>query len=416
MSRDPIVVARLRLTTQFGALCGLLLVAMGFGTYFYVRQALFSGFETTHALAVQSMLETVSAPSDAMTASTPIVNKREFQEEFEELNVTLGVIAVRVWTPEGQLLAEAGVDHSPVSYNGPSTEFRGAPAHLSIVRRQPFKGGLIAVTRRAGALAQDLETLWRALLFLVPFGFLASLLIGWIMAGRSLRPVTQAFAQQRAFMADAAHEFRTPLSILRTHAEVHLDGESDAEKSRAALGVIARASQQLSSMLDDLLYLSRSDAAALAPKKRAFDLEDLLEETLEGFQPLAAKAGVEIELVRSGPMKLQGDPSQIARLFGILIDNALRHGNEGRLDVRIERRRSQVLVSVEDGGPGISADLLPRVFDRFVRGEAAHERHAEGHGLGLSIAQSIVQSHGGSLVLSRNARGGTTAQISLPVD
>lgn len=409
MSRDPISRARIRLAFQFAVVCALLLVGAGGGVYLYVRHALHAAFDGAHDLAIRSVLENVEAGPSGLD-----VRKAGFIEEFDELRGTLGVVSASLWSADGRKLADAGVDVAP---RGPARELSGSGDALILIRREPVRighaAGVVVVARHAADLARDLAAFRRGLVLFLPLALLGALGAGWIMAGRSLRPVRQAFDEQRAFMADASHEIRTPLSIIQTHAEVPLDGETDISTMKASLDVVARTAGQLGVLVNDLLYLARSDATGISPSRVPFDLEELLEETVEAFGPLAATKGSRIVLGTFHEVEMTADPSQLQRLVGILIDNALRHGLPGEIEVSAKRNGKNVEVCVSDVGPGIPEDMLPRVFDRFVRGEAS--RTSNGHGLGLAIARSIVNAHGGSLKLDQNARGGTTASVTIPV-
>ncbi len=388
----------------------MLLVSSGCGAYLYVRHALHAAFDSAHDLAIRSVLENVRSDVSGLA-----VGQTEHVEEFEELEDTLGVVGASVWSMDGRPLARAGIDVTPT---GPPRELSGSGSGVVLIRRDPITvdghDGVVVVARRAADLARDLAAFRRGLLLVLPLALLGSLGAGWVMAGKSLVPVRNAFEQQRIFMADASHELRTPLSIIQTHAEVPLDGEPDVATMKASLAVIGRTAAELGLLVGDLLYLARSDAVGLSLSRVTFDLEDLLEETVEGFGPIAEERGSRLVLTGSEGVEVRADPSQLRRLVGILIDNAVRHGIPAEIDVAVTRSGKNLEVRVSDAGPGIPDDLFPRVFDRFVRGDAARTASG-GYGLGLAIGRSIARAHGGSLELSRNDRGGTTARAVLPI-
>lgn len=404
--------ARWRLAARFAGLVLVLLVAGGVAVYSHVRHTLLDAFDSTHELAIRSALESVN-----VQGTTVLVDAREFHEEFEELRQTLGVTAVVLWDSQGHELARAPTQDPPWAAAGPGREVLGDGPRAVVVRREPLgdggRSGLLLVSRRAGDMLAPLASLQRSLLFLVPLTALGALAVGWAMAGQSLRPVRRAFEQQRAFMADASHELRTPLAIIRSQAEVSVDAGD--ESLRPALAVILRTATRLGSLIDDLLFLSRADAEALRPQRRPFFLDDLVEETLEAFEPLArAKGSRFLLVVPRGDAEVHADPGQIHRLLAILLDNALRHGDPGPIRVTVERGERGVLLGVEDSGPGLPPGQQRRVLERFVRGERALSRGIEGHGLGLAIAQSIVLVHGGTITLGPGDLGGTLVTISLP--
>ncbi|MBX3216509.1 MAG: HAMP domain-containing histidine kinase [Labilithrix sp.] len=412
MQADPVRSARWRLALRFTLGIAALLVGSGLGVHAYARHLLLGAFDSAHDLAIHSVLENVAVRGDDVH-----VDARGFAEEFEELNVALGVVAAVVWSADGRELARAGVDHEPIAASGPPREVRGDGGRMVVVRREPLgigpARGVVAVSRRAGDIARDLESLQRALTLIVPFALLAALGFGWMMAGRSLAPVRRAFEQQRAFMADTSHELRTPLAVLRAHAEVHADG--DPGQMRAALAVVSRSAAHLSVLVDDLFFLARADAAALSPRRLRFSMNELVEEAVLAFEPRAAARGSKLVLA-SPPddVEVEADPAQIQRLVALLVDNAVRHADPGDVEVSLARAASQVVLRVEDGGPGIPPDLAPRVFDRFVRGVEPAGAKERGFGLGLAIAKSIVIAHGGSISLARGARGGVAAVVRIP--
>lgn len=412
LSADPVRVARWSLALLFTLVVAILIVGTGVTVYAYTRQVLLDAFDAAHDLALNSALETVEPGSPKAR-----VNHVEFAKEFDELNVSLGVVAVKVWSADGETLAEAALDHTPLTADGPARELHGDGNRTVVVRRRRFgegqTGGVVAVSRRAGDVAIELASLRRGLLFIAPIALLGAFGIGWIMAGKSLRPVKRAFERQQAFMADTSHELRTPLSIIRTHAEIHQ--ESDAPEMRTALAIVARTAAQLSKVVDDLTFLARADAAALSPRRIAFSLDELVEEATLAFEPEAKAKGSRLLLEpRSADIKVEADPAQIQRLVALLIDNALRHADPGDIEISVGLTGGLVEIRVEDGGPGVPSNLLPRVFDRFVRGDSATRAGDKGLGLGLAIASSIVHAHGGSIRLQRGARGGTAAIVRLP--
>lgn len=384
----------------------------GLGVHAYAKHLLLGAFDSAHDLAVHSVLENVS-----VSGADVHVDARGFAEEFEELNVALGVVAAVVWSADGRELARAGVDHDPIAAAGPPREVRGAGDRMVVVRREPLgvgpARGVVAVSRRAGDIARDLESLQRALTLIVPFAMLAALGFGWVMAGGSLAPVRRAFEQQRAFMADTSHELRTPLAILRAHAEVHADGEP--AEMRAALAIVSRSAAHLSVLVDDLFFLARADAAALSPRRLGFSLSELVEEVVLAFEPKAAAHGSKLVLAPPpDDVVVEADPAQMQRLVALLVDNAIRHAHPGDVEVSVTQAGGHVVLRVEDGGPGISPDLAPRVFDRFVRGVEPAGAKERGFGLGLAIAKSIVTAHAGSITLATGARGGVAAVVRIP--
>lgn len=405
--RDPLRTARWSLALRFAALVTFLLAGGSVGVFVYVRHALLTSFDATHDLAIRSLRETLVQRGPVLSVKNP-----EFHEEFDELSATLGVVSASLWEADREL-AHASMLPERFPPRGLAREVRGEREHTLVIRREQVgaSGAVLVVARRAGDLELSLTSLGRGLLLLGPAGLLGALALGWAMSRQALRPVQHAFDQQRAFMADASHELRTPLAVIRAQAEVQLDAESDLVGMRAALGQIARTAADLSRFVDDLLFLARTDAAALPPRRLVVALDELVEEALETFEPLAHTRGSTLRFIAPpASAEVEGDPAQLQRLLVILVDNALGHATPGPIEVRVERVGSTVRLRVDDTGPGISPELQARVFERFTRGATTHA----GHGLGLAIARSIAQANRGDIALERSPLGGTAAVVSLP--
>ncbi len=375
-----------------------------------MRHALLDAFDAAHELAITSILENVD-----VSGASPSVNTRGFAEEFDEL-AGLGVIAATVFGDDGRELAHASVDGSVLRAAGPTREVTGNGADAVVIRRRELRrngAGTVVVARRAADVGRQLDSLLRGLLLLLPAALLGSLGVGWTIAGQSLRPVRETFDRQRTFMADASHELRTPLAVIRAQAEVQLEGGDDATRRRA-LEVVARSAEQMGKLVDDLLFLSRSDGSGLTLSRASVSLDDLVEDVVDAFSPIAVEKGSRIELTAApGGAEVEADPAQLQRLVAILVDNAIRHGSPSIVAIAVGRTGREAFVTVEDAGPGVDDALLPTLFERFVRGPAAAKN--EGHGLGLAIARAIATAHRGTITLERSSLGGLAARVKLPL-
>jgi len=235
----------------------------------------------------------------------------------------------------------------------------------------------------------------------------------------ALVPVRDALAAQRAalrrqrqFAADASHELRTPLAVigsaveyLRRHPERRVGEVTDA------LEDIGAETGRLGRLVDDLLLLARSDSGAVSLERLPVDLGAIAEEAVATMAKLAAERGVTVE-VRVEPSLVEGDAARLRQLVGNLLDNAIRHAPpRGHVWLRIGSDGSGVELVVEDDGPGIRPEHLPRVFDRFWRAPGAP---GEGSGLGLAIAAWIVERHGGRIAAANRPEGGARFSVWLP--
>ena len=226
-----------------------------------------------------------------------------------------------------------------------------------------------------------------------------------------------ALAQQREFLADAAHELRTPIARLRARVEVAML-ESAAPNETGVLRAIDQELRAVSQHVDELLQLARADAAGEDAPIRAESLflDDIIADELPRWQPEAQRRGMTLDYSVLEESPVLGDASLLPRLVSILVDNAIRYGHErGRVCVRVRPSDGAALLDVEDDGIGIPEHERARIFDRFYRGHAARVKRPDGSGLGLAIAAWIVQQHHGTITVSAGVSGGTLVQVRLPL-
>ena len=230
-----------------------------------------------------------------------------------------------------------------------------------------------------------------------------------------LEKLDLALHTQRQFMADAAHELRTPVSIVRTTAEVTLGAEkrSDAEY-RDALSVVSGQAGRLGKMVDDMMTLSRADAGGLLLQPVTFYFDELIQDCLRDVSSLGARQGVSLSSSTGAEVSYCGDEALLRRMLLNLLHNAIEHTpSGGRVSVTLKQTDDAVELAVEDTGVGVAAEERERIFDRFVRIDPSRTR--AGAGLGLPIARTIAQAHGGTLVLAaRESLGGSSFVVRLP--
>ncbi len=226
-----------------------------------------------------------------------------------------------------------------------------------------------------------------------------------------LERLRRAFAAQRAFVADAAHELRTPIAALKLQAGLVARARDDAARS-AALGELNAGIDRSAHLIDQLLTLARSEPEALASAGADVDLARVAGDAVAGMLPLAQARGSRIGFTATRPAAIRGDEKALRSLVGNLIDNALRHTPGGsRIEVEVAAEDDAVRLSVDDDGPGIPVEERERVFDRFY-GRNAGE--AAGSGLGLAIAKTVVERHEGRIELGRSVLGGLRVAVHLP--
>jgi heavy metal sensor kinase len=225
----------------------------------------------------------------------------------------------------------------------------------------------------------------------------------------------QSFGEVRRFTADAAHELRTPLAVLRTGAEIALRSNASTEQYRQVLSDQLDEIGRLSRLADQLLFLCREDAGLVVEPVEDVRLDTLLEELCETLQLSAEAKGVVLACGDSPVAIVAAQPDRVRRLMLNLLDNALRHTpTGGRVDVRLSADQEFIAVEIEDTGCGIPPEQLPRVFDRFYRGDVSRGRATGGSGLGLAICRSIVETLDGEISLTSRVGHGTTAVVRLP--
>ena len=280
-------------------------------------------------------------------------------------------------------------------------------------------GEVIAVVQAAQPRQIAGETIGRLVLVLVPIALGALALAtagGLFMSRRAMRPVQDAFERQRTFIADASHELKTPLTLIRADAEVLARGLTDPDRRELAEDLIAE-TDRMSAVLSDLLVLARLDAGKLAVERVPFDLAAAIAEAAERFAARAVAERKELETRTSGKVPACGDAKRTGQILAALLDNALRFTPPGGLiTVDGSARDGRVEATVTDAGPGIAPEHLPRVFDRFYRAEAARTRSEAGGGtgLGLSIARELARAQGGELTAANAPEGGARFTLSLP--
>lgn len=235
----------------------------------------------------------------------------------------------------------------------------------------------------------------------------------WVLASRTLRPISEAHARQRRFVADASHEMRTPLAAIRASAEGALVTRVSEEELRRAMGVVVESAERLSRLTNDLLLLARADE--LPPDRNGVpvDLSVVVAEAVEAF----GIAHPELERARptlAPDLPVAADPDEIGRIVANLLDNAYRYAGSAiapRITTRLDER--EALVEVSDDGPGIAAADLDRVFAPFARLRADADS-PEGSGLGLAIARSLARRNRGRLTVVSRPGAGATFRLSLP--
>ena len=278
-------------------------------------------------------------------------------------------------------------------------------------------GEEVAVVQATQSRRVVREAVGSLLLILVPVG-LAGLVLsgvgGLYMSRRAMQPVKDSFQRQRTFIADASHELKTPLALVRINADVMKRNPTDPENREVIEDQLAEI-DRMDALLSDLLVLARLDAERLDVEKKPFDLSVIAVETAGRFLTRAAEEGVRLEVEVPDDLPAYGDPDRTSQILAALLDNAVRYTPKGGT-ITVSGRSHDGLAeaSVTDTGPGISPEHLPRVFDRFYRAEEARTRTGGGTGLGLSIAHDLAHAQDGELAVESVPARGASFTLRLP--
>jgi heavy metal sensor kinase len=229
-----------------------------------------------------------------------------------------------------------------------------------------------------------------------------------------LARLENTFGNMRRFSADAAHELRTPLTALKGTLEVALRAERSGAEYRAALASALEEVERLVRLAEDLLLLSRSSAGPESPRARV-ELEGLVLDVADVGARLAKDHGVSVRVGAVAPVAVLGDAGALRRALLNLVENGVKYTPaSGRVEISVAEVGGDVVMAVEDTGPGIDARDTARIFEPFVRLDTARDRESGGSGLGLAIARSIIVAHRGSLAVERRDPTGSRFTIHLP--
>jgi heavy metal sensor kinase len=235
-----------------------------------------------------------------------------------------------------------------------------------------------------------------------------------------LERIDESFERQKRFVADASHELRTPVAILRGESEVALSrAERTSEEYRESLSLLNAEAQRLSHIVDDLFTLTRADAGQYPLEPHEFYLDELVADCAHATRTLAQAKRITLTCGITEELRIRADEALLRRMILNLLDNAIKYTPEGgSISVSCSRSADEYSLSIKDTGPGIRPDLQSKIFERFFRADKARSRSEAdggGAGLGLSIARWIAEAHHGRLVLADSDSSGSTFTAFLPV-
>jgi heavy metal sensor kinase len=232
-----------------------------------------------------------------------------------------------------------------------------------------------------------------------------------------LARIESAFRRVTEFTADASHELRTPISVIRTEAEIALRKERTELEYRDALSNILKESERTSTLIESLLSLAREDSGAENLSLESVNLREVALQTAETRAKLAVVQKLHFSTeISDSDLFLSGDEQLLRRLIGILLDNAIKYTPpNGKVTLSLSTKANFAVLQVRDNGIGISAEDLPKIFERFYRADKARSREMGGAGLGLAIAEWIVKQHKGTIRVESSLAEGSTFTVQLPL-
>lgn len=271
------------------------------------------------------------------------------------------------------------------------------------------KGLKIALMSRQPQITV-LNNLLKVFISIGSISLILLLLISIYLTSRTIKPIKETFEKQKQFIANASHELKTPLAIIKTNNSLVLSNKSATVESQGKwLNYINNQIERMSELLDEMLTLAKLDTSRELKDFADFDFSKLVNNILLTFEAVIFENKIELESNILKDIKLKGDKENIKRVVIILLDNAIKYTNKnGKINVDLVQEKNRIKLKVKNTGEGIEKEDLEKVFERFYRVDSSRARETGGYGLGLSIAKSIVESHNGKIYAESNIGKDTT--------
>jgi heavy metal sensor kinase len=450
---------RWRITLWYAGMLLATLALFGVGLYVGLRTLLYDSFQEQ----ARQQAELVTSSLD-LSSDRPVIDPatlEDFSDEERFLRVTAADGSIIADTsPKVGIPAGALGTIDPGS-NGESFRFidSGSGNYGVVSTRVEANGGAVGVVQ-VGISREDVDEALKAvtLVFTIgaPLVLAAAILGGYIVSRRTLSPVVTitemasalqadelgarlnlalpddelgrlartfdamlarieaAFTRQRQFTGDAAHELRTPLSLMRSQVDFALSRDRTDEEYRDALQSLGGDIERLTSLVTTLLTLARADTGRLRVERELVDLADVVSPLLDAYAPQAEEAGIAL-IDESSPARVIADEDLVVQVLVNLVDNALAHTPRGgRVSIGCGIRDGQACLWVADTGVGIAPEHQAQIFERFYRVDTGRTRAHGGTGLGLAFCKAIAEAHGGSIRLISNSGQGARFILCLP--
>lgn len=409
--------ARLRLTVGYALVWLVMIVALCGVAYVAMMRSLDAEVDA----GIQSVVETWSASAPPLASLRPVDVEREFEGE------TAGVFLL-VFGADGSLLANPSRVHvrdlfeharlaDVLAQGGWATlhiEHQDLRVLAQPLRRNGTVTGMVVGGRSLAEHNRQAASLATILAISGAVGLALGVGGGYVLAGRALQPLERAQERQRAFIADASHELRAPLAVIRTSADLLLR-DAPSPSQRQALENLRDVTDEAASLVQDLLVLARLDR----PRRRApgtCRLDTIAADAIEGLRPLLAGHESAVT-VRLDPVSARIGDAEARRMLRALLENVVSHTPSGTaVEVETRARDGRARLVVRDHGPGVPAAALEQIFERFAQVETARTPGGRaGAGLGLAIVRAIARSADGEARARNIEGGGLEVEVTLPL-
>lgn len=384
---------RKRLTLLFSGTFLLLLILILVGVYF-----------TTARLLDQTELNQLKSVSD-----------RDLFERIEhgEDRLIRNPIYFQIMNPDGSVRFTSLPDDLPaktlqrfMTADEETQKVEFDDRHYLLYQRDNDEQGTILLMKDISATQDTLQRLIAMLAGITILSTLVLMALSYVLAGRSVVPVQQAFDRQRRFTSDASHELRTPLTILYSGIEL-LETEPLSTEGKTILSDLKAETASMQYLVSDLLLLAREgQPGSMSP----IDLSTLVTQTSERFKHTLVDRTLALSVAPN--LLIKGDPNQLIRLLTIFLENAAAY-SDANIEVYLQQTSTDVRLTIADHGIGIPPENYDKIFERFFRGD--HSRHGTGTGLGLAIAKSIADAHQATIFVESTPETGTRFTILFPI-
>ena len=435
--------SRLRLAVWYASVMGAILTLLGCGVYGAIAHA----HEVTIDREIKSVADaihdaieaTVSSPQQLSQVPPQLLPDLCLSDEActgpssespHRLQQTYQYdYYIRIVDAEGKrLLATGGIRPEGLPVTTPSPPWqslqdkKGQDYHQVALTLENSSQEVWAYLM-VGRSFEDFDRYLSSVRWSLLIGLLLSLALvtaaSWWLSALAMRPIYQSYHQIQQFTADAAHELRTPLAAIRATAESVLRlPHISKEDAQETLTVVNRQSQRLTTLVSDLLLLSRLDSKQRPLVKSDCCLQDLISDIVEEMAAFAIAEGITlaVDFQVQTPVIVFGDEEQLYRIVLNLVNNAITYTSAGgQVTLTLKRQQQQALILVSDNGMGIAPEQQAKIFDRFYRVDEARVGQSGNSGLGLAIAGAITKAHQGTLTVTSQLRKGSTFTLSLPV-